>query len=222
MIAVLCALFARNVLGAGAGGKRNAPARISLLCAFLPMIVGVPSIVVLARVSTATSTALTRAEAVQYVKAHTELADSVLMWGAEPGVNFAAQRRSPSRFAYQYALLTSGYTGGPLISVFLREIETGRPTLIIDASPSDGITPPLDSEARKRWRPSLVYRLQAELDMFFQYVDTHYQLAGSLGPDGWQVYVRKQGGLASRQHMRKICCGAANSLNSLMRLNQHS
>ena len=117
------------------------------------------------------------------------------MWGAEPGVNFAAQRRSPSRFAYQYALLTSGYTGGPLIRDFLREIATGRPALIIDASPSDRITPPIDFEARKRWRPNLVYRLPAELDTFFQYVGTHYQLAGSLGPDGWQVYARKQGEL---------------------------
>ena len=64
MIGVLCALFARNMLKRGAGDKRSAPARIALLCAFLPMIVGVPSAAVLARVSTTTSTALTRAEAV--------------------------------------------------------------------------------------------------------------------------------------------------------------
>ncbi len=187
---VLCALFARNILSAKPGEKWNPVVRMFLLGAFLPVIIGIPSVVVLTRTSTPITTDVTRAEAVQYVKAHTNSIDSVLMWGAEPGVNFAGQRRSPSRFAYQYALLTTGYTGGPVISDFVRELETDQPALIIDASSSDKITPPIDVDARQQWKPTLVYSLPPEMDEFFQFVDTHYQLAGSLGPDNWQVYTR--------------------------------
>ena len=121
-------------------------------------------------------------------------ANSVLIWGAEPGVNFAAQRRSPSRFAYQYPLLTSGYTGYAMVQGFLLDVETKRPTLIIDASSSDRITPPISIEARAQWKPTMVYYLPPEMEKFFQFVDTHYRLVGGLGPDNWQVYARTPDG----------------------------
>lgn len=189
-IGTLCALFAYSFVGSGA--RREVLARTCCLCSLLPVMVGVPAAAIIARLNTPVSTAVTRAEAVRYIAAHTSPSDSVLIWGAEPGINFAAQRRSPTRFAYQYPLYTSGYVDSLLVREFLRDIEADPPALIIDASPSDRITPPIDLKARKGWVPVLVYDLPSEMHHAFGFIVTHYEAVGFLGPDRWRIYAPRR------------------------------
>jgi hypothetical protein len=151
-------------------------------------MVGVPAAAIIARLSTPVSTAVTRADAVRYIAAHISPSDSVLIWGAEPGVTFAAQRRSPTRFVYQYPLYTSGYVDSLLVREFLCDIAADPPALVIDASSSDRITPPIDLEARKGWVPVLVYGLPSEMHHAFEFIGSHYEAVGFLGPDRWQIY----------------------------------
>ncbi len=77
---------------------------------------------------------------------------------------------------------------------FLRDIENSRPALIIDASSSDRITPPIDVTAREQWTPMLVYDMPPQMSEVFHYINSHYQFVGSLGPDGWRLYARKPSG----------------------------
>ena len=188
IIGVLCALFAYSVMGAG--NKEVVWARAISLCVLLSVMVVVPVLVVVNRVQTPVSTAVTRAEAIRSIVERTSPSDSVLIWGAEPGVNFAAQRRSPTRFAYQYPLYTRGYVDVALVKEFLRDVEADPPTFIIDASSSDRITPPIAPAARARWVPMLVYDLHHQLEQVFRYISSCYAPADKLGPDGWQVYAR--------------------------------
>lgn len=186
---ILCAVFARTLMEAV---NARAPwIRAGCLCLFLPVLVGVPVLIVSNRIVMPTSTAATRAQAARYIADHTSVGDQVLLWGDEPGLNFAAGRRSPSRFAYQYPLYTSGYGDESLVMEFLSDIKNSRPALIIDASASDRITPPIDVTAREQWAPMLVYDMPPQMSEVFHYINSHYQFVGSLGPDGWRVYMRK-------------------------------
>ncbi len=45
---------------------------------------------------------------IAYIEATTTEHDTVLLWGAEVGINFLTQRDSPSRYPYQYPLFTTG------------------------------------------------------------------------------------------------------------------
>ncbi len=195
IIGILCALFACGVLSAGESWTLRsiwAPwARVGCLCAFLPVLIGIPAVAISERISAPVSTAATRLEAVRYITAHTSAADRVLIWGAEPGVNFVAQRSSPTRFVYQYPLFTRGYSDAALIRAFLLDIESNQPALIIDASSSDKITPPLEKEQRTQWSPILVYALPVGFDSVLHYLSTNYERVGTLEPDGWGTYARK-------------------------------
>ena len=186
---ILCGLFARNVMSSI--NTRSSWVRAGCLCAFLPVLVGVPSLIVSDRLGTTTSTAMTRAQAAQYIAVHTAAEDEVLLWGDEPGLNFATRRYSPSRFAYQYPLYTRGYGTALLVREFLQDLENNKPALIVDASSSDRITPPIDVLARDQWVSALVYDVPPQLTEVFDYIDALYQYIGSLGPDSWRVYARK-------------------------------
>lgn len=193
IIGVLCALFAYELIGACT--DRVARAGVGCLCALLPVMIGVPAAAVVNRLNTPMWTAMTRAEAIHYIAANTSATDSVLIWGAEPGVNFAAERRSPTRFVYQYPLYTRGYADASIVKRFLREIDADPPSLIIDASSSDRITLPIHNSAQQQWVPVLVYDLPLVMGEVLEYIGSHYEFVGSLGPDRWQVYAGKWGRL---------------------------
>ena len=69
---------------------------------------------------------------IQYVIDNSEPDDSILLWGAETMVNFFAQRRSPTRYVYQFPLYNTGYTSEERIIEFLDDIIENQPNLIID------------------------------------------------------------------------------------------
>lgn len=64
-----------------------------------------------------------------YVAENTTPKDTVLMWNAEAAYNFSAQRRSPTRFVYQYDLYK--YIDEKNTTEFLNDILTEKPKLII-------------------------------------------------------------------------------------------
>ncbi|MEJ2745199.1 MAG: hypothetical protein P8123_05875 [bacterium] len=118
--------------------------------------------------------------------------DYVLIWGAEPSINFLAKRKSPSRFTFQYPLLTRGYQNGAIVKEFISDLERHRPMLIIDTSSSNALIPPLDQVPREKWNsPSSIYGLIPEMDNLFELVGTRYQRIGAVGPLRWSVYARR-------------------------------
>lgn len=73
-------------------------------------------------------------ELVTYIQQNTTPDDTVLMWGAETAYNFAARRRSPTRFVYQYPLYRSDYANKDNVTEFLTDLEQHPPRLVIMAS----------------------------------------------------------------------------------------
>jgi len=126
--------------------------------------------------------------ATAYVRETTAPHDTVLMWGAESGVNWAAGRRSPTRFVYQYPLYMPGYQRGELVREFLADIRARKPALIIDAASINLAVPPIDAEARKaRLKENYQFLLLPEMDAVFDYITTHYQKERVL-EGGWVAY----------------------------------
>jgi len=112
-------------------------------------------------------------EVISYVKLHTSEDDFVLVWGAETGINYATQRRSPSRFVYQYPLYQAGYVNQKIIEEFLGDIVRNKPRLIIDTKNPD--TPIYDFGIASP-------KIEADL----QFLQSNYQIEEELGP--WTVY----------------------------------
>jgi 4-amino-4-deoxy-L-arabinose transferase-like glycosyltransferase len=69
---------------------------------------------------------------INYIKSTTAPSDYVLLWGAESSINYFAQRKSPSRFVYQYPLYTEGYVDEKIIIEFLDDIISKCPQIIVD------------------------------------------------------------------------------------------
>ncbi len=69
-------------------------------------------------------------QATIYLQANTAPDDFVLFWGAETANNFLAQRRSPSRFVYQYPLYTPGYTTPQMVEELLDDLVRTHPIII--------------------------------------------------------------------------------------------
>jgi hypothetical protein len=74
---------------------------------------------------------------VRYVTINTEPGDYILVWGNDVWINFLADRKSPSKYAYQYPLFMPGYTDGEKVAAFLRDLQSNPPKLIIEIKEED-------------------------------------------------------------------------------------
>lgn len=132
--------------------------------------------------------------AVQSVREATETSDYVLLWGAEAGVNFAIERRSPSRFVYQYPLFHQGYGNAHIILQFLQDLQEKRPRLIIDTL--DPALPPIGAARRAMWKPAAfpfdvvppgIYEV-------LKFIETEYEFERTIMVNNrqWDIYVHQQ------------------------------
>ncbi len=120
--------------------------------------------------------------------------DTLLIWGAEAGVNFVSGHDAPTRYAHQYFLFMPGYVTADMISEFSQEVAENPPPVIIDASATvPGGIPTLQNMWSGEWRgevhgtqldPAVVEGWRAWAD----WVQGHYTEDGTLGE--WTVYVR--------------------------------
>jgi hypothetical protein len=110
---------------------------------------------------------------VDFVESDTAPDDCVLLWGAESTVNFFAQRKSPTRYVYQYPLYTPGYVDEQMVLQFLEDIIHNRPRLIIDT--------------RNPKTPMIDFPIHTEaIAKEAQYVRSHYRPTQVLGD--WTFY----------------------------------
>ena len=68
---------------------------------------------------------------IDYIKTMTSPDDPVLILGAETYINYFSQRKSPTRFVYQYPLYEEGYVSEAMILEFLTDISDSQNTLIL-------------------------------------------------------------------------------------------
>jgi hypothetical protein len=131
----------------------------------------------------------TRPVAAAYVVGHTTGIDRVLFWGAEGGLNFTTGRRSPTRYAYQYALYMTGYQSPDRIGELLLALQREPPALIVDASPATLDVPPLDRIDREKWTlQEPKYTVLPEMDRIFRWIAEHYVRVDEVGSLRWPIY----------------------------------
>ena len=112
-------------------------------------------------------------EVTSYIRLNTTEDDFVLVWGAESGINYSTQRRSPSRFVYQYPLYEPGYANETIIEEFLEDIIQHEPRLIIDTKHPE--------------TPLYNFNFTSPgIEKALQFLRSSYKVKEELGP--WTVY----------------------------------
>lgn len=128
--------------------------------------------------------------AVAYLSERTAPGDTVLVWGSRSAVNFVAQRRSPTRYVYQYApLWTRGYDSRPHMAQLRRDLEERPPAMIIDASRSSAATPSFEVAAAGRFDthdPLFVF--SPAVSELARAILERYERVDTVGPSAWPVY----------------------------------
>ena len=110
---------------------------------------------------------------INYIKSVTTPDDYVLFWGAESVDNYLTQRRSPTRFVYQFPLYQQRYTNEQMIAEFLEEVIRNHPSLIIDTK--NVLTP--------------MYRFMIQtpaINTDIAYIQSHYRFQENIG--SWSIY----------------------------------
>ena len=123
--------------------------------------------------------------AVRYIVANTQQDDKVLIWGAEPVINFLSNRSSPLRYPYLYPFYTINYRVKALSAEVLADIQTKRPVLIIytEDTPFVNITP--DGKCEMPTKPLLAGMKDVMKD-----ICSNYHYVGEIGKAGagWKIY----------------------------------
>src|SRR2546428_596771 len=147
--------------------------------------------VVVARLALEGDDGIARAAAA-YVGANTRPGETVLVWGSRSEVLVLAERRSATRFVYQYAgRATRGYAAAEEVAALLDDLERSRPVLVVDASRDSFVTPPLDRSALATWlSPEPQYRWPPETARVVAWLESGYDRVATLG-SGWPVWRRR-------------------------------
>ena len=153
----------------------------------------IPSVMIYRRELGPNTQERTRPVATAYVVDHTASNAPVLFWGGEAGLNFTTDRRSPTRYAYQYALYMRDYQRPAQIDELLADLQRDPPALIVDASPATTDVPPLDRAARAGWTlQEPKYAVLPEMDRLFQWIDEHYVRVEDVGFLRWPIYAPRR------------------------------
>jgi hypothetical protein len=128
--------------------------------------------------------------AAAFVASNTRPQETVLIWGSHAEVLFLAQRRSPTRYVYQYAALaTRGYATPARVEEFLADLRRARPALILDASSESFVTPPLDLAGLHAWTsPEAQYAPLPDLERVVEFIAANYDRAGTEPTTGWPLW----------------------------------
>lgn len=78
----------------------------------------------------------------EFIESNSAQGDSVLFWGAESGLNFLTERRSPTKYVYQYPLYRRGFVQSDDVARLLHDLQDCPPVWIVDTK--NPITPFLD------------------------------------------------------------------------------
>ena len=170
--------------------QRVVPSRIARpALAALVLLMSVQPALLVSRLTQTTAEGRIRSAAA-FVAANTRSQDTVLIWGSHAELLFLADRRSPTRYVYQYAALsTRGYATAARVEEFLADLRRARPTLIVDASRDSFVTPPLDLAGLRAWAsPEPQYAPLPELEGVVEFVVANYDRAGTEPATGWPLW----------------------------------
>ena len=129
------------------------------------------------------------------IEKNTNINDKILVWGSESSLYFLSKRQSPSKYFYQYALFTPGYTNNDKFSELLSEISVNKPKIIIDASRStidkeigeNQIVPPIKNV--EDWVLYNYYNKYPSFNKVYEFFKDNYKFMQPTYNGMWSVYV---------------------------------
>ena len=125
----------------------------------------------------------------EYIWAHTEPSDYVLLWGLHANVNFVSRRRSPSKYIYALPLLMPGYDNRRRFEEFLEDLSQDPPVLIMAETTSPFDIPYIglaDDDLCSTCTPEI---RQGLLD-FKHYVEDNYFVVETIRE--WKIFQREE------------------------------
>lgn len=124
----------------------------------------------------------------EFIDSNSTPNDYVLFWGANTSYNFASQRKSPTKYFYQYPLLTRGYQNNEMIDQFTRDIIINKPKFIIDDKVSDEISPDITCPRTSNNQPDgSIYYFPEEMNKAVSFICQNYHKAGEV-ESRWIIY----------------------------------
>lgn len=115
----------------------------------------------------------------------------LLMWGSEVMFNNTLAEDSPSKFIYQYPLLTPGYCSRSNAEEFFRAIKQKKP-LIVDTSTTNILIPSLNINKQSPGANTNYCITILESAGLFDFIKQNYQEIGIIRPHGWKVLKYKE------------------------------
>jgi len=131
---------------------------------------------------------------VEYLREHTGPEEASLIWGSDAVLLALAERRSATRYVFQYALITPGYKPNTIAAEFLDDLARRPPAVIVDTG--HHWFPSLDEQQRRPTAPSEPFEtrgstpLPPRMDEFFEMVAADYELVTTYGR--YAIYGRRR------------------------------
>jgi len=122
----------------------------------------------------------------EYINRMTQPGDTVLVWGNEVWINVLSNRKSPTKYSYQYALFMPRYTTREKVLSFLQELSTCPPVYVIEPVVDTDEILPLSLPRRTQVESKT--QLPDGMDRVYDFFDKNYKFEREF--NGVQVFVR--------------------------------
>lgn len=121
----------------------------------------------------------------EYIAAHSDTSDRILVWGYKPSILFQANRLPPGRFTYHHPTVTPGYTD-LIVPELISSMEAQQAPYIVDSAirEGSGIIPPLDAQQRAEWLNTGGRSDTGDLSVWFDWVNDHCTVEETFG-ENW-------------------------------------
>lgn len=122
----------------------------------------------------------------EYINRMTQPQETVLVWGNEVWINFLSNRKSPTKYSYQYALFTPGYTNREKVISFLKDLSNCPPSYIIEPVVDTDEILPLSLPRRTQ----VISKTQMPdgMNQVYDFFDENYKFVRDF--NGAQVFIR--------------------------------
>jgi hypothetical protein len=128
---------------------------------------------------------------IKAIEGGTKPDDTVLVWGAQGNILVNINRRSPTRYFYQYPLFLKGYGTLARMNEFIGSVKAARPKYIMDTSAFNRVFPSLNPFVRQH-RPhgERGYADPPGIEGFYSLVEANYREIPAISSPSLTVYRR--------------------------------
>jgi hypothetical protein len=138
-------------------------------------------------------------ETALYIRRTTSKSDRILLWGGAPAIYFLSERDSPTKFAFQTALVTRGYQKPEMVDVILADLRKHKTVFVID-EPHNLLVPDIECRGTT-WPCFAIFRPMPEIARIPEYVRQRYCLVQTYSQDDREFRIYALRSFARLKHL---------------------